>query len=285
MKSSALSPSQISANPESWPQLNAVLPPARYADADGQGVAAALCQQDAPASSAAAGADRQQQQQQQQGGAANGHGGSNGSNGAAAPRGGRASPLFDFGAAYPGEASKERLRRASTSAAVWEQAQLEKQQQQQQHQADVQRPQGPGQPPAGPEQQQAQQGTAQQAQQGATQKQPPVRRRSMSDALRSRPRPQQPSPRLASSSSRGKFDASLPIEFGRYKGGGTGGTAKLAPAVARGSDLEDASYYGGDGTSTYGGSYHGEQCSQSMQAGCVWWQNGCRITKLAANFG
>ncbi|KAI7839777.1 hypothetical protein COHA_006577 [Chlorella ohadii] len=249
---------KISANPESWPQLNAVLPPARYADGDGQGVAAALCQQGAAASSAAAGADRQpqpQQQQQQQGGAANGHGGSNGSNGAAAPKGGRASPLFDFWAAYPGEAAKERLRRASTSAAVWEQAQLEKQQQQQQQQADVQRPQGPGQPPAGQEQQ-AQQGTAQQAQQGTAQ-QPPVRRRSMSDALRSRPRPPQPSPRLASSGGRGKFDASLPIEFGTYKGGGAGGTAKLAPAVARGSDLEDASYYGGDGTSTYGGSYHG----------------------------
>ncbi|PRW33292.1 hypothetical protein C2E21_7904 [Chlorella sorokiniana] len=137
---------KISANPETWPQLNAVLPPARYAD--GQGVAAALCQVDAVGSPAAAGADHNQQQQGSA--AANG---SSISNGVAQPQ-----PL---------------------------------------------------------------------------------------------------SPRLASSGGRGKFDASLPVEFGVMPKGGSGTAVKLAPAVARGSDLEDASYYGGDGTSTYGGSYHG----------------------------
>lgn len=223
-----------------------MLPPANYAD--GRGLAAALCQQDgaaAASSGAAGGAD------QQQGAfpAANGH--SDGSNGTAW-KGGRGSALFDFGAAYPGEPPAERMRRVSMSAAAWEQAQLEKQAQAAQAAGGERQQQGAGQPPSGQEQQQ-QQG------QGAAPQQPaPTRRRSMSDALRSRP--QQLALRVASSGGRGKFDASLPVEFGGRRksgGGGSGTAAKLAPAVARGSDLDDASYYGGDGASTYGGSYHG----------------------------
>lgn len=237
---------QISANPETWPQLNSVLPPANYAD--GRGVAAALCQQDgaaAASSGAGGGADRQQGASA----AANGH---SGSSSGTARKSGRGSALFDFGAAYPGESPAERMRRVSMSAAAWEQAQLETQQQAAEAAGGEQQQQGAGQPPAGLEQQQRQQDH------GAAMQPPPTRRRSMSDALRSRP--QQPAPRVASSGGRGKFDASLPVEFGERRkssGGGSGTVAKLAPAVARGSDLDDASYYGGDGTSTYGGSYHG----------------------------
>ena len=255
---------QISANPETWPQLNAVLPPARYPD-DGQGVAAALCRLDTVCDSfpaATAGSDHQQQ-----GRAAAANGASSGGSNGAARKGGQGSTLFDFRAAYPGESPRERLRRASTSAAAWEQAQLDKQQ----VAAGEQRPQGAGQPPAG--QQQQEMGAASQQQQQQQQQKQQQRRRSMSDALRSRPRPPQLSPRLATSGGRGKFDASLPVEFGgAYNGvGGTG--PKLAPAVARGSDLEDASYYGGDGTSTYGGSYHGEErfkISSWTKANATW---------------
>lgn len=154
------------------------------------------------------------------------------------------SSLFDFAAAYP-QSPGERLRRASMSAAAWEQAQRQAGEEADAEAAE-QRQQGAGQPPAG---------HAQQQQEGV-QGQAPPRRKSMSDALRHKPRPQQPR-RPSSSSGRG-FDTSLALDFGSSpRAGNAGAGARLGPAAPHSSDFDDASYYGGDGTSTYGGSYHG----------------------------
>lgn len=232
-----LGPLQISASPDSWPQLNAVLPPATYPCGPGVADSSALPRPSSCPDLAAAAAGEA------------GKGGRQGSGGGREqqPTGGENGSLFSFRDAYPG-ATQDPLRRASISVAAW--------------QAAAAAAHAPGSQLAGVEEQPGGSGgidaaAAGQQQGVAEAAATSLRRRSMSDALRSKPRPAGGGTLVQRAQQR-RFDPT-PVEFGsspRSRGsrggaGSLGSGARRAPAPSRppamggaASDFDDARWVG-----------------------------------------